>query len=89
MTRYKLVQLASGSYDVVLNGVIIAGLVMSETPSRVRTWTAELLIDLPPGERPLPFTEPEHQFATFEEARTWLGDHLVQGEGIKRPRSDT
>ena len=89
MTRYKLVQLASGSYDVVLNGVIIAGLVMSETPSRVRTWTAELLIDLPPRERPPPFTEPEHQFATFEEARTWLGDPLVQGEGIKRPRSDT
>ena len=42
MTGYKLVQLASGSYDVVLNEVIIASLVRDETPSRVRAWTAEL-----------------------------------------------
>ena len=73
---YKLVQLAPGSYDVLLNEVIIASLVMSETPSRVRTWTAELLNDLPPEERPAPFTALEHQFDSLEEARVWLGAAL-------------
>lgn len=73
---YKLVQLAPGSYDVLLNEVIIASLVMSETSSRVRTWTAELLSDLPPEERPAPFTALEHQFGSLEEARVWLGAAL-------------
>ena len=39
---YKLSQLAPGSYDVVLNGVIIASLVRSGH-TREPTWTAELL----------------------------------------------
>lgn len=81
MTAYKLFKLAPGSYDVVLNGVIIAGLVRNETPSRrVTAWTAELLIDLPLEERPAPFTEQEHQFGSLEEARAWLGDPVIQGE---------
>ena len=50
---YKLSRLASGSYDVLLNGVIIASLVQSG-PTNDATWTAELLVDLPPGERPAP-----------------------------------
>ena len=78
---YALFKLAAGSYDVVLNGVIIAGLVKSETPSRVATWTAELLIDMPPEERPAPFTDMEHHFSTLEEARAWLGNPVIQGEG--------
>ncbi len=82
---YKLVRLAAGSYDVVLNGVIVASLVMSETPSRVRTWTAELLIDMPPEERPAPFVEVEHHFGSFEEARTWLGNPPIYGEGPGGP----
>ncbi len=69
---YKLSRLASGSYDVVLNGVIIASLVRSGS-SENATWTAELLVDLPPGERPAPFTETEHTFASLEDARQWLG----------------
>ncbi len=82
---YALFKLAAGSYDVVLNGVIIAGLVKSETPSRVATWTAELLIDLPPEERPAPFTELEHHFGTLEEARAWLGNPVIKGEGAGGP----
>jgi hypothetical protein len=77
---YTLFKLAAGSYDVVLNGVIIAGLVKSETPSRVATWTAELLIDLPPEERPAPFTNLEHHFGSLEEARAWLGNPVIRGD---------
>jgi hypothetical protein len=88
VTAYKLIKLAAGSYDVALNGVIIAGLVMSETPSRVRTWTAELLVDLPPEERPAPFVELEHHFSTFEEARAWLGNPALIGEGSGGPARD-
>jgi hypothetical protein len=56
------------------NGVIIAGigLVRSTVSHRV-TWTAELLIDVPPSDRPPPFTAPEHEFAALEEACRRLG----------------
>jgi hypothetical protein len=37
------------------------------------TWTVELLQDLPPQERPAPFMNIEHSFASLDEARTWLG----------------
>ncbi len=88
MTSYKLFKLAAGSYDVALDGVIIASLVMSEAPSRVRTWTAELLLDLPSEERPAPFVDLEHHFSTFEEARTWLGNPPLIGEGPGGPARD-
>jgi hypothetical protein len=69
---YKLSQLAPGSYDVVLNGVIIASLVRSgHTPES--TWTAELLVDMSAEERPAPFTGPEHTFGSLGEAQRWLG----------------
>ncbi len=69
---YQLTRLASGSYDVSRDGAIIAGLVRNG-PSDRATWTAELLEDLPTEERPAPFTETEHEFRSFEEARAWLG----------------
>ena len=69
---YRLSKLAAGSYDVILDGVIIAGVVRSTTSHGVR-WTAELLIDVPPSDMPPPFTAPEHEFATLEEACRWLG----------------
>jgi hypothetical protein len=69
---YRLSRLAPGSYDVLLNGAIIASLVRSGT-SETATWTAELLADLPPGERPAPFTEPEHTFRSLRDAQEWLG----------------
>ncbi len=69
---YRLSRLAPGSYDVLLNGAIIASLVRSGT-SENATWTAELLADLPPGERPAPFTVPEHTFRSLRDAQEWLG----------------
>lgn len=82
MTSYKLSRLAPGSYDVLLNGEIIAALVKHQSSGgRVTTWTAELLADLAPEKRPHPFTELEHQFATFDEVRVWLGNPIIEGEG--------
>jgi hypothetical protein len=75
--RYKLFQLAPGSYDIVLNGVIVASLVRSGQ-SNDALWTAELLIDLAPTERPAPFVEQEHLFKSLTEARAWLGDPKVR-----------
>ncbi len=78
---YRLSRLAPGSYDVLLNGVIVASLVRSGT-SEDATWTAELLADLPPGERPAPFTEQEHTFANLGDAQKWLGVPDI-GEGTE------
>jgi hypothetical protein len=69
---YRLRKLAAGSYDLVLDGVIIAGVVRSIIRDRVK-WSAELLVDLPPEQMPPPFTAPEHDFETLEEACRWLG----------------
>jgi hypothetical protein len=69
---YRLSRLAPGSFDVVLNGRIIASLVRNGQ-SEDAPWTAELLVDLPPEERPAPFTEAEHTFASLDEVRQWLG----------------
>ena len=69
---YSLVRLAPGSYDVLRDGVVIAGVVRSGQTSDA-TWTGELLQDLPPQERPAPFHDIEHSFASLDEARTWLG----------------
>ena len=68
---YKLAPLAPGSYDVLLDGVVIASLVRNGL-SDSAPWTAELLVDHPHGERPAPFTEQEHTFASLDEARQWL-----------------
>jgi hypothetical protein len=70
---YTLSRLAPGSYDVVLDGVIVASLVRSGE-KEYTTWTVELLTDLPASKRPAHFTEPEHSFASLEEARAWLGN---------------
>jgi hypothetical protein len=70
---YRLSRLAPGSYDVLLDGSVIASLVRSGETQNA-TWTVELLVDLPPGERPTPFTEIEHTFGSLEEVQEWLGD---------------
>jgi hypothetical protein len=72
MTGYKLSRLAPGSYDVLLDGEIIASLARNGQGSD-STWSVELLMDMPPDERPVPFTRLEHRFATLEAARQWLG----------------
>jgi hypothetical protein len=77
---YTLSRLAPGSYDVLLDGVIIASLVRSgETYSA--TWTAELLTDLPSWKRPAPFIDAEHTFDSLEEARQWLGNPEIRDTG--------
>jgi len=74
---YRLTRLASGSYDVLVNGVIIASLVRSGETNDA-TWIAELLVDLPPEERPAPFTQTEHTFGNLEEAQAWFGGAQIQ-----------
>jgi hypothetical protein len=69
---YTLSWLAPGSYDVLLDGVIVASLVRSGETHNV-TWTAELLENVHPRRRPAPFTEIEHMFNSLEEAEEWLG----------------
>jgi len=73
---YRLLQLAPGSYDIELDGVIMGSLVR-QPPSRRRPqkWVAELLADSP--QRPPPFAAPEHEFPTFGDALAWLGDAEV------------
>jgi hypothetical protein len=69
---YCLSNLVPRSYDVLLDEVIIPSLVRSgDSPDA--SWTAELLVDLPVGEMPEPFTAPEHPFGSLEEAQAWLG----------------
>ena len=77
---YKLSRLAPGSYDVLLHGVIITSLVRSGETHHA-TWTAELLVDLPPEDRPAPFTEAEHTFSSLEEARQWFGGAEIRDAG--------
>ena len=69
---YRLRKLAPGSYDIILDGVIVAGLVRTDIRNHVK-WTAELLIDVSPEDMPPPFTASEHDFTTLEQACRWLG----------------
>ncbi len=77
---YTLVRLAPGSYDVLRNGAIVASLVQSGDTHNA-AWTVELLVDLPPDERPAPFTEIEHTFGSLEEAQKWLGISEIRDAG--------
>lgn len=71
---YTLERLAPGSYDVVLNGEVVAALTRSfEGKEKVRHWLAELLTDEPATGRPMPFREAAHEFESFNDACDWLG----------------
>jgi hypothetical protein len=50
---YQLIPLAPGSYDVILDGVVVASRVQARGDRLV--WVAEVLLDLPISERPPPF----------------------------------
>jgi hypothetical protein len=69
---YQLIQLAPGSYDLLLDGEIIGSVVRSGSRSGDATWTAELLEDGPMETRPTPFTQVEHTFGTLEDVCAWL-----------------
>jgi hypothetical protein len=77
---YTLSRLAPGSYDVLLNGKIVASLVRSGSTDSA-TWTAELLEDVHPRRRPAPFKWPEHTFGSLEEAQKWLGIAGIRDAG--------
>jgi hypothetical protein len=70
---YRLIQLAPGSYDLLLHGKIIGSIVRSGARTDQVMWTAELLNDPAPGQGPLPFIRVEHTFKTLEDVCTWLG----------------
>jgi hypothetical protein len=75
---YTLHRLAAGSYDLLLEGIVIGGVVRDITDDGdVRRWRAELLEDLPPVQRPQPFIGIEHRFDTLEEVLAWLGDATI------------
>ena len=72
---YTLHRLAPGSYDLLLDGRVVGSIVRNvATWGEVQGWRAELIEDLPPEQRPGPFTEAEHTFRTFNAAWRWLGD---------------
>ena len=77
---YTLLRLASGSYDVLLDGVIVASLVRDGEKDDA-TWTVELLMDVDPERRPAPFIKLEHTFSSLEEARKWLGNAEIRDTG--------
>ena len=68
---YRLTRLAPGSYDLELNGEIIASVVRDGNHGHhaVR-WFAEMLNEA--GPRPAPFVKPVHEFGSFEEVAAWL-----------------
>jgi hypothetical protein len=68
---YRLIQLAPGSYDLLLGDVIVASVVRSSSRKPV-IWTAELLEDTPSSHRPAPVAKAEHDFASFSELCAWL-----------------
>lgn len=74
---YRLIQLAPGSYDLLLGDAIVASVVRS-APRKPVVWAAELLEELPAACRPAPFTKVEHAFASFRELCAWLGHPEVK-----------
>jgi hypothetical protein len=78
-------QLAPGSYDVLLDGVVIAGLVRSVHQNGASdTWQVELLDELPAAQRPAPFTSQRHMFKSRPATLEWLG---IGADGEDRNRA--
>ncbi|QGY03536.1 hypothetical protein MMSR116_17820 [Methylobacterium mesophilicum SR1.6/6] len=79
---YSVRRLAAGSYDVLLNGCLVASLVReidhSGTP---REWLVDLLDEVPPATWPAPFTAQQHAFASQAAALKWLGIRGADASG--------
>ena len=70
---YTVEQLAPGSYDVLLDGTLVASLVRNVHRSGpADTWSAELLEEMPAIKRPAPFTNQRHVFKSRLAALEWL-----------------
>lgn len=71
---YSIELLAPGSYDVLRNGSLVAGLVREvDSSDTTRGWVVELLDEMPPGDLPTPFTSQRHAFGSLTQAMSWLG----------------
>ncbi len=69
---YRLLRLAPGSYDLELNGEVVASIVRDgDRGHHSAKWYAELLANT--GPRPPPFSEAVHEFGSFDAVMTWLG----------------
>jgi hypothetical protein len=68
---YRLVRLAPGSYDLELDGDIVASVVRDGHHDHAVRWLAEILDEA--GPRPAPFVESVHEFGSFDEVAAWLG----------------
>ncbi|GEO16155.1 hypothetical protein [Microvirga aerophila] len=68
---YRLTQLAPGAYDLLLKGKVIGSVVRGGSRDSP-IWIAELLRRHLPHQRPMPFTEQEHEFKTLEQVCNWL-----------------
>ncbi|MCJ2113322.1 hypothetical protein MKK64_19285 [Methylobacterium sp. E-025] len=65
----NLDRLAVGSYDLVLDGVIVGSVVREvSADGGHRAWHVELLDDPPPDRRPSPFRKIEHTSPTLDAA---------------------
>lgn len=71
---YTVEQLAPGSFDVLLDGTLIAALVrVVRREGLSDQWQIDLLDEAPPAERPAPFMDQSHIFRSRLAALEWLG----------------
>ena len=61
-----------GGFRLLHDGKPVAALVRNSW-GKHPGWSAELLESMPPEKRPAPFVQLEHDFASLDEARRWLG----------------
>ena len=81
---YTIRRLAAGSYDVLLNGCLVASLVREvERSGTTREWLVDLLDEVPPTTWPAPFTAQQHSFASQTAALEWLGIRMSDPENAK------
>ncbi|MCJ2093103.1 hypothetical protein MKK67_11425 [Methylobacterium sp. J-072] len=80
---YTVEQLALGSYDVLLDGALIASLVRNvHRDGPTDTWVVELLDEVPAIKRPEPFTNQRHIFKSRPAALEWLGIPQAPAENV-------
>jgi hypothetical protein len=73
---YTVEQLAPGSYDVLLDGSLVASLVRNvHRDGPADTWVVELLDEMPAIKRPAPFVNQRPIFKSRPAALEWLGIH--------------
>ena len=79
--RYRVEQLAPGSYDLLLDDRLIGGIVRNVGKyGRLDGWRVELLDTMNEHDRPSPFTAAERSFTGLEAALSWLG---VPSDGVR------